>query len=552
MRKTTGGRRIPINVVGSSTYGRYNKVSSSKTYKMYMSKGGKNDDDFWLVNTAGYQRIYDLLPSGVGRGIFASIRGNIIIAVVNSSVFSLDPNLNPTLIGMLTTVNGEVFIDENLNSQICIVDGVNAYIYNYSLPPNLTIQGGLGNLIPNFVEYHNTFFLFGNADRTTNGAAWYAFQFATPTTIVIATPGQFALQTKPDFALAVVRLPGQGNNVLVLGEAVCEVWTQVGGVENYRRNNTINIDYGCISVSTISRSDNFVAWLAINEYSAPVIRIYSGQESTPISSMGIDYDLSIIRHPSESTAMFLMQDGHLMYQLTFYNPEDNLTFLFDFTTKQFFHLSDAHLNYHPSRNYVYYNGVIYFISLNNASIYESSTDITTYNENILNAAVQDPDLNMDIQRIRICDTIQEDDSAQFRVNNFVFTMEQGIDPLASALAIANNVNELIAEDSVPGYDNVIFSEFDGPLLNENSGGPGGGPGLPNNNIPYIPRVDLSISRDGGITWSNTVARNLNPLGYRQNIINWSNMGICNSMTFKLRFWGMDRFVVNNGVVDIFQ
>ncbi len=552
MRKTIDGRRIPINVVGSSTYGRYNKVSSAKTYNMYMSKGGKNEDDFWLVNTAGYQKIYDLLPNGIGRGIFASIRGNIIIAIVNSSVYSLDVNFNPTLIGMLATVNGEVFIDENLNSQICIVDGVNAYIYNYSLPANLTIQVGLGNLIPNFVEYHNTFFLFGNGDRTTNGAAWYAFQYATPTTIVIATPGQFALQTKPDFALAVVRLPGQANNVLVLGEAVCEVWTQVGGVENYRRNNTINIDYGCISISTISRSDNFVAWLAINEYSAPVIRIYSGQESTPISSMGIDYDLSIIKHPSESTGMFLMQDGHLMYQLTFYNPEDNLTLLFDFTTKQFFHLSDAHLNYHPARNYIYFNGVIYFISLNNASIYESSTDITTYNENILNAAVQDPALNMDIQRIRICDTIQEDDSAQFRVNNFVFTMEQGIDPLASALAIANNEDLLIAEDSVPGYDNVIYAEFGPALADEDSGGAGLAPGQPNNNIPYIPRVDLSISRDGGITWSNTVGRDLNPLGFRQNIINWSNMGICNSLTFKLRFWGMDRFVVNNGVVDIYQ
>jgi hypothetical protein len=221
------------------------------------------NDDQWLVNFAGYKRTINLTPGGVGggRGIFHSVRGNILIAVVGNQVFSINTAFAVTLIGTITTLSGEVFMDENLNSQIAIVDGINAYIYNYDLPPNLTIQAVNPNLSPNYVTYHNTFFLFGNANTTPNGSAWYVYQFATPTTITIATPGVFAIQTKPDHALAVVRIPGQSQNVLAMGSSVCEIWAQIGGLQNYRRNQNINIDYGVLSVSTIATSDKFVIWL---------------------------------------------------------------------------------------------------------------------------------------------------------------------------------------------------------------------------------------------------------------------------------------------------
>ena len=141
MRQTPNATREEVNIVGSSTFGRYKKISSEKTYNMFVS-------DEWLVNTAGYQKVYELLPEGLGRGIFTSIRGNRLIVVVDSFVYSINEHLVPTFVGMLGTERGVVYIDENLNSQICIVDGLNAYIYNYSLPgSSLTVQTGLGNLV---------------------------------------------------------------------------------------------------------------------------------------------------------------------------------------------------------------------------------------------------------------------------------------------------------------------------------------------------------------------------------------------------------------------
>lgn len=537
MRQTPKSKQIPIDVAGSSSFGRYQKISSAKTYNMYISED-------WLINTAGWRRIYDLLPAGEGRGLFHSVRGDFLLAVVNSSVFRIDNGIVVTFIGNLSTASGEVFMDENLSSQVCIVDGINAYIYNHSLSPNLTIQA-VAPLVPKYVDYHNSFFLFGNGDTTSNGSAWYIYQFASPTTISLVT--SLALQTKPDYAIAVLRLPGQGNNILVFGTSVCEIWTQVDTIQFYRRNSTINIDYGTASVSTISTSDKYVAWLAINESNSPVIMVYTGQTFGPISSDGIDYQLSKVQFPDQSTAMFYKQDGHLFYQLTFFNPVDNFTLIYDFTTQKFFNLSDNNLDYHPARHFAYFDNKIYFLSLNNASLYESSTDLTTYNEN-LPLAVQDPNLVLEIPRVRICETVRDADSSPFRGNSVVITIEQGQDEAVTGISLLGNQNLLITEAAFIVPLDLIITEGGIPMADETSGAGIGAGDLP---IPYQPRVDLSVSRDGGITWSNTVGRFLNPVAIRQNILNWESVGACNYLTLKFRFWGTSRFVVTKGVLEVY-
>lgn len=65
---------------------------------------------------------------------------------------------------------------------------------------------------------------------------------------------------------------------------------------------------------------------------------------------------------------------------------------------------------------------------------------------------------------------------------------------------------------------------------------------------YIPRVDLSLSKDGAITWSTIVSRNLNPIGKRRNILRWDRLGRANVITCKFRFWGLSRFVSNDATM----
>jgi hypothetical protein len=136
-------------------------------------------------------------------------------------------------------------------------------------------------------------------------------------------------------------------------------------------------------------------------------------------------------------------------------------------------------------------------------------------------------------------------------------MEQGTDIAVTGLSINSaHPNAIITEDNfnpanvdliTENNDNVIVSEFntqpviDGEAL----------PFLAPTSLTYRPRVDMSISKDCGITWSNTVSRYLNPIGERQNIITFGNLGRANDLTIKLKFWGKCRFIVRNGVVDVY-
>ena len=399
-----GVKEFPLNISGSSTFGRYPKISIEKTYNLFVSDG-------WLVSLGGYEKVLQLLPSGSGRGAFQSIRGNFTLLVINAIVYRIEPNLSYIIVGNLETSSGEVIIDENLNQQICIVDGVKMYIYNWSLPPQLVIQTGgplPASLIPNYVCFHDTFFLIGNGLQNGTSTFWYAYQYASATTISVASDQTF--QVKPDYPLAVKRIPGQSSNVIVFGTSVCEVHTHIGQTDNYRRNSSISIDYGCISTDTIAASDSYIAWLAVNESNAPVIMIFDGQKATPISTDGIDYLMGSLSRPDLSTALFFRQDGHLFYMLTFYfmgdekaNPPqeaDNLTLIYDFNTQKFYHASDQHLNYHPARQVVYFKNDLYFVSLNNGSFYRWDTDITQIIEDVVptfedpNEAPLDPESNL--------------------------------------------------------------------------------------------------------------------------------------------------------------
>ena len=124
-------------------------------------------------------------------------------------------------------------------------------------------------------------------------------------------------------------------------------------------------------------------------------------------------------------------------------------------------------------------------------------------------------------------------------------MEQGCDKNVTGISLLNNQDYIITEDSFYPPDAVIYTQYGEPIGLEGSDEAAGV-----NVIPYQPRVDLSISRDGGITWGNYVTRNLHQLGYRQNILNWDRIGSCNSVTFKLRFLSTSRAICYNGFVEL--
>lgn len=475
---------VPVKIVGPSRFGRYSIVNAERTYNMYVS-------DEWLITFGGYA-FRSLVVDGEvqGRGIFHSARGGFMIVVIASTVWRIN-SINQTAVFLFEIGSsvGDIFMDENLASQIAIVGGGECWIYNYA--DNVFGQPALDpNLIPNYVTYQNTYFIFGNGNQTNFGSQWFIYRPDTGFTLEYVQT--LALQTKPDFAIAAIRIPGLGNNILVFGRFVAEIWTDVGGLQVYQRNSSQNIDYGCISVSTIAANEEMICWLAQNEASAPVIMYMRGGRAERISTDGIDFLMDGIRKPEKSTAFFYRQDGHLFYVLTFYDALDNLSIAYDFNTKSFYDITDWNFNYFPARRVAYFEGQTYFVNINDGVIYELGSDLTTYKL---------IDNEYEIPRIRICDTFRTPNGNPFAIDWFGFVLENGTEPNS----------QFTVEQS---------------------------------------RIDVSLSKNGGETFGNAVPYFMHDTGYYQSRPRFYGLGRANSLTIQMRFWGFWRFVIYNGQISV--
>ena len=519
---------VPINVVGSSVFGISPKISVERTYNMFIS-------DDWLISAPGFQKLVEFASNGEGRGIFFSARQNFAMVVISAAVYIMYQGGAISPVGTLDTSFGEVSIDENLVGQIAICDGQNLYIFNEAnnTLTKQTLLDGSNPIVPGYVIYHNSFFLVASSLSSLNAFQWYVYT-GTGNSVTLLT--KYPIQSKPDNAIAVQRLPGKGNNILVFGTTITEVWTQVEGPTPYRKVQSFNIDFGCASPSTIASSDQYVAWLGINENNSPVILATDGANTRKISTDGIDNLMKTIQFPAQSTADFYQQEGHLFYQLTFFNPEDNLTLAYDFSNDKFFDLTDEKMNYHPARKSIYFNEKLIFVSLNDAAIYQTGTEFVSYNYSL------DPNAQGEIiPRIRNCKSVRKTDTSRFRAEQFTFWLEQGVNKFYGINAdIADCFGELITEAAL-GEVPIITEDSLYFMLAED--------GFCQINLER-PVVDLAISVNGGQSFSSWVRRNINPSGDFRNQIRWNRMGQANEMILQLRFLGLQRFVCQQGTLSI--
>lgn len=543
--------QLPLQMVCSSKFGRYPKISSEQVFNMFQADG-------WMIAYAGYI-LENVLSgeTGTGRGIFYSSRANKMYVVVNEKIYEISASglvLTPIFIHSLDTAIGDVYIDENLKSQIAFCDGSDIYIYDYVngvfqklalgfsagyvmfqdsrfiVPVNgkpewrlsddnlLAIDsatvndGGSGYVMGDILSVDNgvagTLKVSGVSGTAitdvTVETEGYGYSDATyPTTAVTgsgtdatfnivikggftASSGQIgSFQTKPDNARACVRMPGKTGQLLVMGSIVTEVWTDLGlQLFPYQRNSSYNIDYGCLNAATIATGDDFVVWLGSNEKSGPVIMHCSGGGVNQISTDGINFRLSELKNPENSYGFVFKQDGHVFYQLTFPGVDDNVTYIYDFTTQKFYTLCDIERNYHIARRVAYFNNTYFFISYNDTNLYRLDSNLTTFG-------------GKEIPRIIITPTSGLPTRLPFIVNSLTFPIEQG--------------------------ENILNA-----------------------------RVDLSCSSDGGITFGNEKGVYFNAYAKRRNIFKFYNLGRYNEVIFQFKFWGFNRFVLTNGVAEVTQ
>lgn len=553
-------KEFPINIVGSSTFGRYPKISVEKTYNMFIS-------DYFMVPYAGYQIAIpsDRLGDGTeGRAIFTSTKFNALVVVVDDNVYLVNITYDQALrqvtysqvfrIGQLQTSTGVVYIAENNKPQIGISDGTAFYIYDPTLSPSFkTIPI---DFVPGYLTFHDTYFIMPSVGTNSwrlsannDGTSWPNDQFSVG-----------ALQTKPDNVQAVVRFPSKGNMIFVMGSVVTEAWFNTGAqLFPYQRNNQFNIDYGCLSPATVAYMDEVVVWLAQNEKSGPIIMYSKGGMPQKITTDGIDYLFASLQNPQDSQAFLYRQDGHLFYHINFYS--DNFSLFYDFMTDKFYYASDQNLNYFIASEVAFVNNQYYFVTKNNGNLFAFDTIFTTYQD-------VDSDGNVienEIPRIRICKNIRTPQQDYFVINDLGFTIESGeIDyqqqDLGEIILITQDGNTLVTQGhflglitqdgfqliSQDGIDFVSQQNAEGSeaifIAQQNAN-----TGFTNLSLPH---VDLSISIDGGATFGNEWAYYLPAIGHRKNRLNWWQIGIANDFVPQFKFWGLGRFVSTDGIANL--
>lgn len=565
---------------------------------MFMSDG-------WMVPYAGYRIAIpaDQLGDGAqGRGFHSSVKFNRLIAVFDNRVYLINITFNQQQqvvtssqaieIGVLQTSKGIVYISENNKPQICLSDGTSIYIYDPTLTPSF--QTITTSFIPGYIDFHDTYFLCAaTADGFYTPAANNTWRLSGQNDGTM-WPDDAAsiglLQTKPDNTQAVVRFPSKGNMIFVFGKTVIEPWFDVGyQLFPYQRSTSFNIDYGCLNPTTIASMDELVVWLGVNEKGGPVVMYSDGGMPQQITTDGFDYVLSNMQNPADSQGFIYRQDGHLFYHINFYT--DNLSFFVDFLkdgSHKIYHACDENNNYFIASYVAFFNNQYYFITRNNGNLYTFDTIFTTFD-------------GREIPRIRVCKNIRNVKQEYFIGNDAGFTIETGetnyveqnLGPIYLITQckfirpftfITQNGRRLVTQDNMQliaqqsdfcdfyfAPPNKLVTEGspiflitqDGKFLQTQDGNNLLSQQSDSTDFSYliteqpelehtVPRVDMSISIDGGEHFSSYDAVYLPPIGQRKNKLMWWQLGASNDLVPQFRFVGIGRFVATDGVVNIRQ
>ncbi|TXG86346.1 MAG: hypothetical protein E6R13_00670 [Spirochaetes bacterium] len=507
-RRQQNLEEIDLNIVGSSTFGKYPTISDEKTYNMYISDG-------CLVNYAGYESVISGL-SGNGRGIAYSKSGKMI-AVLGQTAYLIFINYDPVndiyvteldILGNLQTYTGYVFISENIVGQILFSDSQHLYLYDVN---NITTPFQVLNIdfVPGKIEYQNGYFI-ANSIGTSQ---WRLSAVNDGTLWPFDAQHVADIETKASNCTAIVRNPSGSNLLFVFGTNCVEMWFDAGlQIFPYQKNQSFNIDYGVINPSTIAAIDNMVVWLAQNEKAGFRIMYSTGSNVEQITTDGIAYFISKLTKPNDCDAFIFNLDNHIFYQINWYT--DNVSLMYDFSNNRFYHVTDENQNHHIARAIVNLNNRYYFVSKDTNKIYSMSSDYTQYD-------------GKEIPRIRITKTFRRKNQRAFKVKEFGLTIEQGT---------TNYGNQNLGNFEVATSNDKLVYTSDGDQVVTNL----------ENIVSYTPRVDASVSKDGGISFGNYVHKDLNHIGKRQNILRYYNVGRCNAFTVQVRFYNLGRVVVGGG------
>lgn len=447
--------------------------------------------DNYAVPFAGFKRVAVVNPTGSGRGIYASVKLNKMFAAIDNKIYSFDPSLGPNQVGSMSTINGDVFISENNNVTHGgeVAFSDGTNLYIYRNNTNTVVT--LTNAALGFTPGYLT---YQNGRLVSPDLASNQWRLSEPNQADSVTfwPADAQhtglIQTKPTKAVACIRFPGRGNLLLVFGNTIAEHWYDVGAQL---------FPYQRSQSTNLDYGCLNPATIAESESTVAWLAINEKSGPTIMYTTGGDInrlstdgiDFKLSRLVDPANSYgYMLKLDGHLFYVITF-VTDNLTYAYDFNNQAFYTLTDEALNYFPAKRVAFFNDQYYFVSINDGNLYQLGTQFDNYDYGSGNVK--------EIPRIRICPEIKQTDQSYFIAGYTGFKIESGI----------------------------------------TSG---------------VQRVDMSLSKDSGLSFGNVQSITLPTEGRYQNRLMFWNQGMSNTLTHQFRFYGFKRFITSDGICGVFS
>ena len=565
--------QLPLTLLCSTKFGRHPKISVEQVYNMFQADG-------WMVNYAGYREAFYWVLSGVGRGIFYSSRSNRAFAVIGNSVQMVTFKNNiPTTseIGKIGTSDGniDVFIDENIQSQVFFCDKTSIYIYDYSsgVFEKLNID-----FTPNYICYQ---------DNRIIAAIYSSNTFIQP----YRTPG-WRLSDENILSIVTATLVDGG-----LGYQVDDELTVV--------NRKLNASTGKIKVDEIDGSGTILDYSVLASgagYANAVIYETLGGNGTGATftvitsnnhTAGSGFTGGFAAAP-EQIGTFQNKSDDVVACVRFPGKVGQLLVMGSISTEVWNNLGLKLFPYQRNNGYSIDYGCmnpatiaagddfIVWLATNEKSgpsiMYCAGGVVNTISTDGINyrlSQLSNPENSFGFivkqdGHVFYQLTFPSDDvtyTYDFNTQKF-YTLSDASQNchIARRVAYCNNAYYFISYNDYNLYKmSSAYTDYNGHeipriIVTSTSAKADRTPFIVKKiTFPIeqghryddeIARIDISTSSDGGVTFGGSKGEVLNGVGKRRNILESYNLGRYNEITFQFRFWGKGRFVLGDGVVDI--
>ncbi len=316
-------KRVDFPIVGSLREDPITKINAERTINMYEVVAPHAKKGNYLNFTPGKKEINNFSQGGIGRASF--VFKNFTYFVQGDTIYRMDNTLIPNIISLnfFTTLTGYVGIAAN-EFQIIFVDGIKAFLWNTNTstgiddtpnlpagftPLDVTFMDGSFLLISGATGFQNRFYV----SALNDGTMWPILDFAL-------------INSRPTILNGVAVLK---RRIFFFGQTKSEIWIDAGDADfRFRRDNNLLLEHGVKAIASIAQAFDRLFYLSGDiDGVGSIMMVDGGVTPFPISTLEMDKLIQTFTKPEDATGFAYKINGEVFYQINF--TQDQRTFVFN-------------------------------------------------------------------------------------------------------------------------------------------------------------------------------------------------------------------------------